>query len=143
LHATLSRSLERVRRHHQALGDLFPTVGEGSRYRLTENDNWLTGFWTGLLWLAYAATGDEDLRAHAKNLLPSFEERLDQRVHITHDLGFPFYPQRQGSVASHWRRGRPDFGVFGDLFPSVVQVLNEGGGGSKVGFESTTWGLRS
>jgi unsaturated chondroitin disaccharide hydrolase len=90
LQSALSDALERVRRHHRALGNLFPTVGEGSRYQLTENDNWLTGFWTGLLWLAYAATGDEDLRAHAQALLPSFEERLDGRVHITHDLGFLF-----------------------------------------------------
>jgi hypothetical protein len=42
----------------------------------------LTGFWAGLLWPAYAATGDGDLRAHA--FLPSFEKRLDGRVHITH-----------------------------------------------------------
>lgn len=90
LHSALSDAPDRVRRHHQALGDLFPTVGEGGRYQLTDNDNWLAGFWTGLLWLAYAATGDEDLRAHAQALLPSFEKRLDGRVHITHDLGFLF-----------------------------------------------------
>jgi unsaturated chondroitin disaccharide hydrolase len=83
--------LERVRRRqHQALGALFPTVGEESRYQLTENDHWLIGFWTGLLWLAYAAMGDEQLCAHAEALLPSFERRLDKQVHITHDLEFLF-----------------------------------------------------
>jgi unsaturated chondroitin disaccharide hydrolase len=90
LQAALDRSLARIQHHHQAFDDLFPTVGEASRYRLTANDNWLTGFWPGQLWLGYAATGDEDLRAHAEALLPSFEQRLDRRVHINHDLGFLF-----------------------------------------------------
>ena len=86
----LAGSLARVRRHHRAFGQQFPTVGEGSRYRLTENNHWLAGFWTGLLWLAYAATGDDDLRDHAEALLPSFDERLKTYTHITHDLGFLF-----------------------------------------------------
>ena len=86
----LADALERIRRHHRAFEDRFPTVGEGTRYQLTANDHWLAGFWTGLLWLAYVATGDEDLRAHAEALLPSFRERLGKRIHITHDLGFLF-----------------------------------------------------
>jgi unsaturated chondroitin disaccharide hydrolase len=86
----LAESLARIRRHHRAIGQQFPTIGEGSRYQLTENAHWLAGFWTGLLWLAYAATGEEDLRAHAESLLPTFQQRLVKRVHITHDLGFLF-----------------------------------------------------
>lgn len=84
----LEQLLARIVRHHRALGDQFPTTGEGRRYRLGANDNWLAGFWPGLLWLAYAATGEPDLRVHAEALLPSFARRLEQRVHITHDLGF-------------------------------------------------------
>jgi unsaturated chondroitin disaccharide hydrolase len=83
-------ALERIQQHHRTFDNRFPTVGEGKRYQLTANDHWLAGFWTGLLWLAYAATGDEDLRDHAEALLPSFEERLEKLVHITHDLGFLF-----------------------------------------------------
>jgi unsaturated chondroitin disaccharide hydrolase len=90
LQTALAESLERVRRCQAAFGRQFPTVGEGTGYQLTGNTNWLTGFWPGLLWLAYVATGDEDLRAHAEALLPSFEERLDEQIHITHDLGFLF-----------------------------------------------------
>jgi unsaturated chondroitin disaccharide hydrolase len=90
LPTALEDSLARIRRHHRAFGDQFPVVGEGTRYQLDGNDHWLAGFWTGLLWLAYVATGDEDLRAHAVCLLPTFEERLKKRVHITHDLGFLF-----------------------------------------------------
>ncbi|MGD9143937.1 MAG: glycoside hydrolase family 88 protein [Anaerolineae bacterium] len=86
--AALEDSLARIRRHHGAFGTQFPIVGEGIRYQLSENNHWLAGFWTGLLWLAYAATGDEDLKAHAGSLLSTFRERLEKRVHITHDLGF-------------------------------------------------------
>jgi unsaturated chondroitin disaccharide hydrolase len=103
--ATLANSLERIRRHHQAFGHRFPTLGEGIRYQLTENDNWLTGFWPGLLWLAHTATGDGDLREHAEALLPSFEERLDKRVHINHDLGFLFTlsARAQWQVTGDWK----------------------------------------
>ena len=86
----LEGSLARIRQHHGSFGNRFPIVGEGTRYQLSENNHWLAGFWTGLLWLAYAATGDDALRAHAESLLPSFEERLERWVHITHDLGFLF-----------------------------------------------------
>jgi unsaturated chondroitin disaccharide hydrolase len=86
----LADSLGRIRQFHQRLNYQFPTVGEGSEYQLTSNDHWLAGFWSGLLWLAYVATDDEALRRHAEALLPSFEERLEKRIHITHDLGFLF-----------------------------------------------------
>jgi hypothetical protein len=86
----LTASLERIRRHHRTFGSQFPLIREGSSYQLAANDNWLTGFWTGLLWLAYAASRDEDLRQHAQALLPSFKVRLEKRVHINHDLGFLF-----------------------------------------------------
>jgi len=87
---TSIESLTRLRRHHRALGDQFPIVGEDGRYQLAENNHWLAGFWTGLLWLGWVATGDGDLRAHAESLLPSFRQRLERRVHVTHDLGFLF-----------------------------------------------------
>ncbi len=90
LRAARDEALRRIRRHHEAFGSSFPTVDEGAGYQLKDNDSWLSGFWTGLLWLAYRSTGDESLRRHAESLLPSFETRLRERVHITHDLGFLF-----------------------------------------------------
>lgn len=104
LQVALDGSLARIRRHHRALGDRFPTVGQGTCYQLARNDNWLAGFWTGLLWLAFAATGDKALREHAEALLPTFKDRLEKRVHITHDLGFLFTL----SARAQWQlTGRP------------------------------------
>lgn len=84
----VSDLLDRVAQNARIWGEQFPTVGEGTRYQITENNHWLAGFWTGLLWLAYAVSDREDLRLKAETLLGSFRDRLDRRIHITHDLGF-------------------------------------------------------
>ena len=80
--------LARVRQHHRTFDNRFPTVGQNHTYALTPNDNWMAAFWPGILWLTYAITRDEAVRDHAAALLPLFRERLERRVHITHDVGF-------------------------------------------------------
>ncbi len=99
IQAACSAALTRVQTHHRAFGEQFPSVGAGKRYHLTANQDWLASFWPGILWLTYAATGNESVRKHAEALLPSFEERLDQRFHINHDLGFEFTL----SAIAQWR----------------------------------------
>ncbi len=86
----LQDALAQLQRYHQTFGALFPAHGEGQTYKLTPNQNWLASFWSGLLWLGYAATGDKALRTHAESLLPSYSARLDQRIRLNHDLGFLF-----------------------------------------------------
>ena len=63
-----------------------------------ENDNytscgWNTGFWTGILWLAYEATGDEKYKERALSHIPSFFKRIDQKLGVNHhDMGFLYVP---------------------------------------------------
>lgn len=90
LHVVIDDSLARVRCLAEASHGRFPTVGQGSSYLLKDNSSWLAGFWPGLLWLGYGTTGDSFFAEAAANLLPTFAERLERRVHITHDLGFLF-----------------------------------------------------
>ncbi|MBN2303846.1 MAG: glycoside hydrolase family 88 protein [Anaerolineae bacterium] len=85
---TLDTLLRRIKQNCEPFQGQFPTVGDGTRYRLTVNDNWLAGFWPGLLWLTYAHTRDQAFAVCAQSYLASFRQRLDDRVHITHDLGF-------------------------------------------------------
>jgi unsaturated chondroitin disaccharide hydrolase len=53
------------------------------------NFGWTTGFWTGVLWLAYELTGKEAYRQGAEQHIRSFVERLENRIDLdTHDVGF-------------------------------------------------------
>lgn len=53
------------------------------------NFGWTTGFWTGVLWLAYELTGKAAYRQGAERHLQSFVERLENRIDLdTHDIGF-------------------------------------------------------
>lgn len=73
-----------------AMGDNFPNEAcEGGKWTPAENTQWTTSFWTGQLWLAWELTGDDKYRQAAERYLPSFAERLAQRIETaTHDLGF-------------------------------------------------------
>jgi Glycosyl Hydrolase Family 88. len=58
-------------------------------YPATENKDWTTSFWTGMLWLAYEVTGDAKYREAAEIQVKSFTKRAETRFETdTHDLGF-------------------------------------------------------
>jgi unsaturated chondroitin disaccharide hydrolase len=53
------------------------------------NTGWTTGFWPGLLWLAYEWTGDDKYRRAAEVQMESFAERMANKIDVDHhDLGF-------------------------------------------------------
>jgi unsaturated chondroitin disaccharide hydrolase len=87
IRATLEYALNRVKGNCSAYGLEFPTRGYPA-YATAPNDHWVAGFWPGMLWLAYHATQDSELRMQAEVLLPCFAERLEKRVDLSHDLGF-------------------------------------------------------
>lgn len=99
--------VERIRRNYEQYEGMFPSYGDGDKkYLLTPNENWLASFWSGLLWLTYDYTGDDVDAKRAMQLLPSFEERLDKKIRLNHDLGFLFllsarayYLTKQGTGA--------------------------------------------
>ena len=73
-----------------AFTKFFPgPVSFGNIYKPTENTDWTTSFWTGMLWLAYEVTGDPKYRRVAEIQLQSFRARVVNRIGTdTHDLGF-------------------------------------------------------
>ena len=87
---TISKATQRIIDNITKFGNLFPYAGSGHTYTLCENENWTAGFWTGLLWLAYSTGAADSIRDFAFDLLRTFERRLNERIHITHDLGFIF-----------------------------------------------------
>ncbi len=65
------------------------------RYAFHTNDGivdfnaWTTGFWPGILWLAYELSGELRYRDAAAAYVPLFRERLDRGLWVDHhDLGF-------------------------------------------------------
>lgn len=86
--STLAEAIENIRRNIPRFGDQYPHNGAGMAYVLTENNHWMTSFWTGQLWLAYAVTGDAEFRHEAERRLASFAYRLVNRIDESHDLGF-------------------------------------------------------
>ncbi|GGY43532.1 glucuronyl hydrolase [Pseudoduganella albidiflava] len=64
------------------------------------NAGWTSGFWTGMLWMAYELTGATAFRQAAASQLPSFAWRLEQDIQVDHhDLGFLYMP----SAVAAWR----------------------------------------
>lgn len=58
-------------------------------YEATENVEWTTGFWTGVIWLAYEHTGDEAFKEAALVQVDSFLKRIEEKIDVNHhDMGF-------------------------------------------------------
>ena len=58
-------------------------------YEATENVKWTTGFWTGVIWLAYEHTGDEAFKNAALVQVDSFLKRIEEKIDVNHhDMGF-------------------------------------------------------
>ncbi len=75
-------------------GEGYPAsvIESGSRagqLRTVDRQNWVSGFYPGVLWYLYEATGDDDFRAAARQWTEGLAE--NQRLTSTHDLGFMIY----------------------------------------------------
>lgn len=58
-------------------------------YEPTENVEWTTGFWTGVIWLAYEYTGDVVFKEAGEIQVESFLERIREKIDVNHhDMGF-------------------------------------------------------
>lgn len=74
--------------------DQFPSPAtKESMYTPMDNTEWTTGFWTGILWLAYEYTQDEKYKVLALEQVDSFLKRIINKDHVDHhDLGFLYTP---------------------------------------------------
>lgn len=88
--AAIDCCLERIARNIAKFETTFPAPSSiGGLYSPIENIEWTSGFWTGMLWLAYRHTGANHFRAAAEKQLESYTIRIAQRIAVdTHDLGF-------------------------------------------------------
>ena len=99
LHRALHGALATVRTNIEAYADRYPddTTRAGvypprpakDGFPEGSNHGWTTGFWPGMLWLAYESTGDPVYRRAGEARADDFAHRLRAGHDLdTHDLGF-------------------------------------------------------
>jgi unsaturated chondroitin disaccharide hydrolase len=85
----LQEALATIRRTIPKMADERPLIGRPDlTYRRCGADDWVEGFWSGQLWLAFAATGDPVYFQAARRQRPYFVGRLARPESHNHDLGF-------------------------------------------------------
>lgn len=82
--------IAQIRCNMKYFGSRFPSpAAKGGTYEIIENIEWTTGFWTGMLWLAYEYTKEPEFRELAEQNIQSFDQRVRDKVELDHhDLGF-------------------------------------------------------
>ncbi len=70
-------------------GNVYPPRRAQNGFAEGANYGWTTGFWPGMLWLAYELTGDETYRCRGEQHIHNFARRIEREIDLdTHDLGF-------------------------------------------------------
>ena len=95
LENALSDALIKIDKLWEDVHGNFPSeASKNNIYEEMENVyGWNEGFFTGMLWLAYEATGDEKYKERALSQIPSYEVRIDNHLGTnTHDMGFIYVP---------------------------------------------------
>lgn len=68
-----------------SVNNIYPEV--------TNEAGWHQGFFTGMLWLAYEATGDVKYKERALSQIQSYEDRIVNQIGVNHhDMGFLYMP---------------------------------------------------
>ena len=71
-----------------SVNGIYPGISNGGEW-----DDWTSGFWTGILWLAYEITKEEKYKKVAVFQLKSYKERIEWKNAVDHhDLGFLYIP---------------------------------------------------
>ena len=86
----LKKIVSKVKAEAERLGTAIPYIpAEDGRYKDADSIYWWTnGFWAGLLWQLYHATGEEIFRKTAQSSEDRLDEALNGFENIDHDAGF-------------------------------------------------------
>lgn len=80
----------KLRRTSVELKDKIPFVTENGLYDDKSNATaaWTNGFWPGIMWLMYDATGEESFKIAAENVEEKLDNALERFNVLHHDVGF-------------------------------------------------------
>lgn len=83
-------SIEKTREKLKEFTYAVPSItAPNGQYSSMKNENWATGFWPGMVWIAYALTKDKDFLNTGKIQSILFKERLETNNNMQHhDIGF-------------------------------------------------------
>lgn len=100
---TYQKLEQKIEKECERLGDKIPYISEDGRYQKDMGEVhiawWTNGFWSGLLWQLYHATGKEIYREKAERVEERMERAMDEYEHLDHDLGF----QWMHTAVAHYR----------------------------------------
>lgn len=118
-----AQSLDKITKISTKLGASFPHVCLDGEYNCEDASFWTSGFWAGILWLAYRETKNENLREIAEEIEVKLGKPLHDFYDIHHDVGFMYLPtavvnymytgnkesKRTGLIAASHLAGRFNF----------------------------------
>lgn len=93
--ADIQYSVGKIQQTLAGLPDHSPNIprnvmDDGQTWRHVTYRDWTSGFWPGLLWYAYEATGDDDFRNAAQRFTSQLKP-LAYEPATDHDLGFQMF----------------------------------------------------
>ena len=102
LNYALEEALKKIDYALPTFTNKFPAHSSVGNVYAAENNvaGWNTGFWTGILWHAYEMSGNEKYKNVALGQIPSFFDRIRDKVGVDHhDMGFVYTP----SCVAAWK----------------------------------------
>ncbi|MGG4107018.1 glycoside hydrolase family 88 protein [Paenibacillus lautus] len=86
-------AVEKTKRNIEQFPMKFPHITEEKRYEWGESNDWIEGFYTGMIWLCYEYTKDPLFKETAIAQLQDYKLRLEEKRHLDHhDIGFLYLP---------------------------------------------------
>lgn len=92
LEDTYNKLLTKMRAECERVGSKIPYISENGVYKEDKAETeviwWTNGFWPGILWQMYNATGDEIYRITAQEVEEKLDNALEEFAGLNHDVGF-------------------------------------------------------
>ncbi|ACX64743.1 glycoside hydrolase family 88 protein [Paenibacillus sp. Y412MC10] len=86
-------AVEKTKRNVGLFPMKFPHITAEKRYEWGESNDWIEGFYTGMIWLCYEYTKDPLFKDTAIAQLEDYKARLEEKRHLDHhDIGFLYQP---------------------------------------------------
>ncbi len=82
--------IHKLERTSKSIGASFPNGSANGRYERSSPHDWVSGFWPGLLWLAYQETKNDRFKLLAVECERQISHTLWEFEHLHHDVGFMF-----------------------------------------------------